>query len=345
MVKQLIIKPKQQQRGAVTSQYCICLGLKKIFSKRSNGSRLLAKYRCRQFPWLKKMTRNSYFFPRLNRVYFSMYKTPQHAHTLEEVIERLAQIIELAKKENDRGGYFAALYHKVTVKVKEGVDKGQFANGESLARLDIMFANRYFDALEQWQNKQKGKAWLPVSKSWETAFSNLNNSSRLVLHHLLLGMNAHINLDLGIATVEVADGNIDSLRNDFDAINMILSSLTYGVMNKLNMVSPLLSILGFSGTKSNSMLIQFSMGNARDGSWCFAENLAAKYTEPAAYQQLILQRDTEIAELGTSLTNSSGVLRVVIWLIHVLEWKNVKRIIVQLGDYKKPYKKEMSAGA
>jgi hypothetical protein len=270
-----------------------------------------------------------------------MYKTPQHTHTLEEVIERLVRIIDQAKKEHDRAGYFAALYHKVTVKVKEGVDRGQFANGESLARLDIMFANRYFDALEQWQNKQKGKAYLPMSKSWEVAFTNAEKSSRLVLHHLLLGMNAHINLDLGIATVEVADGNIDTLRNDFDAINIILSSLTYGVMNKLNMVSPLLSFLGFSGTKSNSMLIQFSMGNARDGSWCFAEDLAAKYTDLPAYQKLILDRDIEIAELGTSLTSSRGVLKFGIWLIQLFEWNNVRRIIVQLGDFKKPYKKEM----
>lgn len=288
------------------------------------------------------MTRNSYFFLLLNGVYFSMYKTPQHTHTLEEVIERLVHIIEQAKIENDRAGYFAALYHKVTVKVKEGVDKGQFANGESLARLDIMFANRYFDALEQWQNKQKGKAYLPISRSWEVAFMQADQSSRLVLHHLLLGMNAHINLDLGIATVEVAGGNIDALRNDFDAINIILSSLTYGVMNKLNMVSPLLSSLGFSGTKSNSMLIQFSMGNARDGSWCFAEELATKYTDLAAYQALIRDRDFEIAQLGTSLTSSSGVLKFGIWLIHLFEWKNIKRIILQLGDYKKPYKKEMS---
>lgn len=274
-----------------------------------------------------------------------MYKTPQPTHTLQEVVDRLAQIISDAKRDHNRAGYFAALYHKVTVKVKEGVDKGQFANAESLARLDIMFANRYFYALEQWQKKEKGLPHLPISKSWEVAFTHAAKSSRLVLQHLLLGMNAHINLDLGIATVEVAEGDIDALRNDFDAINTILSSLTYSIINKLNIVSPLLSFLGFSGTRSNSMLIQFSMGNARDGSWCFAEDLAAKFTDETAYTQLIADRDIEIAELGTSLTSSTGFLKFGIWMIHLFEWKNINRIIELLSDYKKLYKKDLTANS
>ena len=155
-------------------------------------------------------------------------------------------------------------------------------------------------------------------------------------------MNAHINFDLGIATAEVAHGKIDDLRNDFDSINMILSSLTYSVINKLDMISPLLSFLGFSGTKSNSMLVQFSMGNARDGSWCFAEDLAKNFQAQDQYEKLIHDRDAEIAELGASLVESKGFLRFGIWLIHLFEWKKVKNIIEMLSDYKKPYKKDVA---
>jgi hypothetical protein len=263
-----------------------------------------------------------------------MYQSPQLATTLDDVISRLEAIIASSKQSNNRLGYFAALYHKVTVKVKEGIDGGQFSNGASLAKLDITFANRYFDALDKWTRGE------PVSKSWQVAFDNGKKPSVLVLQHLLLGMNTHINLDLGIATVEVANGNIRSLKADFDSINTILSSLTYGVISKLNIVSPMLSLLGFSGTKSNSMLIQFSMGNARDGSWCFAEDLSLK-TDSAEYNAFITRRDAEIAELGETLTQSSGVLKFGIFLIHLFEWKNVKAIIEVLSDYKKPFKKDM----
>ncbi len=264
-----------------------------------------------------------------------MRNSPVIAKTLDEVITHLENIVKESKKNKSRAGYFAALYHKVTVRVKEDIEKGQFSNGNSLANLDITFANRYFDAYQKWKNGE------PVSKSWKVAFENCEKPSRLVLQQLLLGMNAHINFDLGIATVEVANGDIDSYKNDFDAINIILSSLTYGIISKLNVISPLLSTLGFSGTSSNFMLIQFSMGNARDGSWCFAEKLSGLYKDQAAYSKAIEERDTEIAELGNSLTKTTGILTIGLWLIHLFELKNVNRVIKILSEYAKPYMKDM----
>lgn len=267
-----------------------------------------------------------------------MHNSPIIAKTLDEVIAHLANIVKESKTDKSRAGYFAALYYKVTVKVKEGIDKGQFSNGGSLANLDVTFANRYFDAYHKWKNGE------PMSRSWKVAFDNCDKSSRLVLQQLLLGMNADINLDLGIATVEVANGEIESYKNDFDAINIILSSLTYGIINKLNVISPLLSTLGFSGTSSNFMLIQFSMGNARDGSWCFAEDLSKLYKDQAAYAKLIDQRDVEIAELANSLTTTAGMMTFGLWVIHLFEMKNVRKIIETLSDYAKPYMKDMKTG-
>lgn len=258
--------------------------------------------------------------------------TPQ---TLDDVIARLEEIIQYSKTNNDRAGYFAALYQKVTYKVKEWVSKGEFANNQNLAQLDVAFANRYFEAYDLWKN---GK---PTSKSWAVAFENCKLPSRLVLQHLLLGMNAHINFDLGIATVQVSNGKPDDLKNDFDSINLILSSLTNKVTSELNVVSPLLSFLGFSGTKSNFMLVQFSMENARDGAWCFAEDLARLTPSEDAYSKFIAQRDEEIGALGDSLTKTTGLMTFGMWLIHLFEWKNVKRIVDMLSSYSKPYKWDM----
>ncbi|RAJ83650.1 hypothetical protein CLV59_103621 [Chitinophaga dinghuensis] len=262
-----------------------------------------------------------------------MSSTPIIASTLDEVLAKLEEIISNAIKNNDRSGYFAALYYKVTLKVKEGIAAGQFGDGKSITRLDIQFANRYFHAFDQWQ---QGKA---VTSSWEVCFNATKKRSYLILQHLLLGMNAHINLDLGIAACEVSDGNLDNLRTDYNNINLILSSLTYGVISQLNLLSPFMSILGFRGTKSNSMLVQFSLGNARDGSWCFAEELAL--LKDNAYDAFIVKRDSEIAELGGSLIKNSGFLRIGVWLIHVFECKKVSYIIDVLNDFKKPYKKDL----
>jgi hypothetical protein len=152
-------------------------------------------------------------------------------------------------------------------------------------------------------------------------------------------MNAHINLDLGIATHEVSEGNLDAFRNDYNYINLILSSLTYGVISQLGTLSPLISILGFTGTKSNLMLVQFSLGNARDGSWCFAEELGLQ--KEADYNNFITQRDVEIAELGQSLITSKGFVKFGIWLIHLFEMKNVAFITNFLYEQKKLYKYEL----
>jgi hypothetical protein len=260
------------------------------------------------------------------------------AKTIDEVLVRLEQVIRSAQSKKERIGYFAALYHKVTFKVKEGMDQGLFDNGVRLGQLDVVFANRFLEALHYWQHDPSSAA---LSKSWRVTFENCNKSSRLVLQHLLLGMNAHINYDLGISVAQMAanGGVIGDLRKDYNAINVILSSLTYGIFNKLNIISPFLSVLGFTGTKSNSMLVQFSLGNARDGSWGFAIDLMAQ--APEDYDGFIAQRDLEIEGLGKLIAESKGLMKVAVFLIHLFEWKDVPKIIGMLQDFKKLSMHEM----
>ena len=158
------------------------------------------------------------------------------AKTIDEVIATLEDIIAESINNKSRLGYFAALYLKVTKAVKEGIEAGQFNDGRQLGELDVMFANRYLDAYCKWQKGQ-----LPTN-SWVVAFEQAERSSVLVLQQLLLGMNAHINLDLGIAAADLCgDKPIAILKSDFDAINLIIASLTNQVLNELGQVSPLLS--------------------------------------------------------------------------------------------------------
>jgi len=72
-------------------------------------------------------------------------------------------IITGAETRGRRTGFFAALYHKVTSQVKDGIAKGIFNDGPRMKRLDVLFANRYFAALESRQNGQ------PLTRSWKVA--------------------------------------------------------------------------------------------------------------------------------------------------------------------------------
>jgi len=253
------------------------------------------------------------------------------AHTIDEVIQQLEDIINSAIDTGNRIGYFAALYHKVTVRVKEGILNNEFENGPRMEKLDVIFANRYLEAVTQYKNDQR------PTGSWLTAFEGTKKSSVLVLQQLLLGMNAHINLDLGIAAVEAAgDQDLQLTRKDFNAINNILGSLTGEVISEINRISPFMSLLGLNANNDQSILIQFSISNARDGAWNFAEELYGK--KGADYNACIAARDTSIGKLAQGLLHPAGkLIRFTVWIIHLFEWKNPRKIIETLYKAKKTY--------
>ncbi|MBS1643409.1 MAG: hypothetical protein JST36_00075 [Bacteroidetes bacterium] len=241
-------------------------------------------------------------------------------NTIADVITTLEAIIDTCAKTNNRLGYFACMYHKVTCRVKQGIDNNEFEDNARMERLDVIFANRYILA---WQQYEAGQT---PTKSWDIAFRAGKSRQTLVLQHLLLGMNAHINLDLGIAATEAAgSAALQTTRSDFNAINGILALLTGDILASIRRVSPLLSLLGLHATRYNSIIIQFSISNARDGAWCFADELHAK--DPKAKVQLVQKRDWAIAELANGLTHATGLMRLTLWFIHLFEWKNPRKII------------------
>jgi hypothetical protein len=90
------------------------------------------------------------------------------AKTVDEVIQQLDEIIDQSYWQKSRLGYFAALYRKVTVEVKKGIKCGFFNNGERMEYFDVVFANRYFDALEQYQsNMVPTKSWQLIDVQWK----------------------------------------------------------------------------------------------------------------------------------------------------------------------------------
>jgi hypothetical protein len=252
------------------------------------------------------------------------------AATIDEVIAALNNIITDSIKTNSRAGYFATLYLKVTSSVKDGIAKNRFENGPRMEQLDVTFANRYLEAYYQWQNN------LEPTASWKLAFQALEKSSVLILEHLLLGMSAHINLDLGIATAQTQAANnqpLEDIHIDYDTMNAIIASLTYQVLAELDKVSPLLSLLGLHAGNTDSVLIQFSIDNARDGAWCFAGELYGKTGQN--WDNGIKERDQNILVLGKSIIGQTGFLAFTVWLIHLFEWKNPAKITQALSDNQK----------
>lgn len=232
--------------------------------------------------------------------------------TIDEVISELEIIIAESEQKNDPAGYFAALYQKVTIRVKDGIASGYFDDGPRMEQLDVAFAKRYLDA---WFSFQKGEN---TTLSWHKAFELTTRYKPIVLQHLLIGINAHINLDLGIAAAQIAEGeNIAGLKNDFNRINEILSALVQEVEEDLSAVWPTLKyILKHSG-KIDDFLVNFSMKLARDGAWKFATQLSA--APESQIQSLIQIRDRKVAAKASIITKPGMIATIVLFIIRLME--------------------------
>jgi Family of unknown function (DUF5995) len=189
--------------------------------------------------------------------------------TIDEVISAMDGIIQRAWDEKSRIGYFAALYRRVTHAVRDGVSSGSFQNGSLMEQLDVVFASRYLDALAAYQSGGT------PSRSWKLTFDACGDESRLILQHLLAGMNAHINLDLGVASAQVSPGaQLPELKTDFDQINDILAAQVGAVESEMATLSPLIKSLSTVGLRSETTVINFNIGLARNASWFTAQRLA-----------------------------------------------------------------------
>lgn len=200
------------------------------------------------------------------------------AANIDDVLVDLDDILRSTAARGSRLALFAALYRLVTARVRDGIHRGRFADGPRMDRLDTVFATRYIDAFAAWQ------AGAPTRKSWRVAFEAADDRSLIGLQHLLLGMNAHINLDLGIAAATVAPGAaITALQGDFDRINDVLAELLVGVKAALCAASPMLASLDRLCGARDDQFADFAMVQARKQAWRVATTLAgmpAQFHEP-----------------------------------------------------------------
>ncbi len=200
--------------------------------------------------------------------------------TIDDVVSALDIIVQTSYDKASRLGYFAALYRRVTCAVRDGVALSRFQNGPLMEKLDVVFASRYLDALATFQ------AGGTPTRSWILAFRGCDDANLLILQQLLSGMNAHINLDLGIAAAQTCPGDqLSQLKSDFDEINNVLAGLVSAVEAEIAAVSPLIGDLEKIGLRSETSVINFSMQAARDNAWFNAQRLAG---EPSALHDVTI---------------------------------------------------------
>jgi hypothetical protein len=187
--------------------------------------------------------------------------------TVAEVVDRLTDI------ETQLDGFFApggpgvppdgvacfnGMYLKVTEAVRDALPT--FENQAFIERLDILFAQFYFDAYDA----AAAQAW--VSKAWEPLFAR-RAEHRLALQFAIAGMNAHINNDLAHALVLTWHefGFDAATRSDYDKINDILEAVEKDIKAPLS--DPFIAEVDTAFGTADDFLALWSIRHARDQAW------------------------------------------------------------------------------
>jgi hypothetical protein len=196
-----------------------------------------------------------------------MLPTPQPT-TIGGVVRVLDEIIDDCLRKRSRLGYFAALYRRVTVGVRRRVANGTYVDGARMEHLDVRFAQRYIDAYFQQRRGQR------PTEAWAYTFAAGRDDRPIVLQHLLLGMNAHINLDLPIASARILDHHDPAgFEADFHAVNDLLGALIDEIQDEIATAGLWMKVVDVLGGPVDEALCSLFLTRARSSAWQRAQTL------------------------------------------------------------------------
>jgi hypothetical protein len=152
----------------------------------------------------------------------------------------------------------------------------------------------------------------------------------LIVQHLLLGINAHVNHDLPLAVVAAADasGSLASIRRDFDAVNDVLAATYVDIVADLDRVSRWVTRVARVG---GDRAFNFSLRRARAQAWS-----AATWMHPldaAGRARAAAELDRVVPVLAYLITQPPSLARPVLRVVRRLEERDTATVVLALlGD-------------
>jgi len=246
-------------------------------------------------------------------------------------VEAIDRLLAWSRAEHSRIGFFAALYWHVAVAEGKSLAEGKFKDPVLFTRVSEVFFGRYLTAVDRFRNASPE----PPSSSWLVSFEAARDADLIVVQHLLLGANAHINFDLSIAIAEcVAPAQMAAFRPDFEYLNEVFRGVIRTTVADISRVSRVLSSVGLVTGRGEDILIGFSLRRAREGAWKAAGELAAM--TPAERTAAIAERDAAVADVARIIVNPGWFGRAVVAAIHHFEKRDVSQIIGDLLEKGEP---------
>jgi hypothetical protein len=192
--------------------------------------------------------------------------------TVDEVLDRLGLIVA-ALPEADGLAAFARVYQRVTDWVGRHLGDATFRDPLFLARLDVVFAGLFLEAVSAWVRR------VDTPRAWRPLFDCRGRPGILPLQFVLAGMNAHINRDLPVALVATCEelGRAPRVpspeHDDFLTVNGLLARAQDEVKGELAG-----GVIGLADAALGRLDDRVSMWNverARDAAWIQGQALWA----------------------------------------------------------------------
>jgi hypothetical protein len=120
---------------------------------------------------------------------------------------------------------FNHTYLIITRNVAEKLGKNYFNNDELMEKFDIHFSRYYFDALYNYVHEEA------CPPSWKILFNLCKKDNLYQFMYMALGVNAHVNNDLGLTIFDIVKD--DSYKKDYDKVNIIIKKSIKEVVNFL----------------------------------------------------------------------------------------------------------------
>jgi hypothetical protein len=173
------------------------------------------------------------------------------------------QLRDIAVGSADATGYFPALYAQVTGRIGAAIRDGTFHDASTMDGFACGFAELYIGAFDE---------TITRPRCWQATWDVAADRRLLIVQHLLLAINAHVNHDLPFAVAAAADqrGDLASIRPDFDAVNDVLERTYADVQRELDTVSRWSNAAASIG---GGRLFNFSLVVARRQAWDAAQRI------------------------------------------------------------------------
>ena len=226
--------------------------------------------------------------------------TRRPASSIDEVVATMTAI-DAALPASDGLKWFNRLYLDVTLEVRTAVGAAAaFEDPAFLARLDVVFANLYFDAAAAGSRTPSA-----APPAWRPLFEARTTPGLLPIQHALAGMNAHINRDLPqalVSTFQALGGAPDERgprHDDFERVNGILEDVEARVKGEF--ATGLVGAIDAAAGRADDVVAMWSVGAARDAAWTHAQVLWALKDAPALRDAFFARLDRLTGFAGRGL--------------------------------------------